>query len=125
MFWLCKRLRGKHLRLTASVGGITFKGKHMTTQLTDVQKFTLTVVEQNAAGAVVPFGGVLVWESANSSVATVLASPDGTSAVVSSVAPGLTVVSVAVDGLRAEWFVSVFASPGVTLVLTASDPEPK
>lgn len=126
MFWLCKRLcHRKHLRLTASLGGVTFTGKHMSTQLTDAQKFTLTVVEQNTQGGVVPFVGVPVWEAGDGSVVTLLVSPDSTSAVVSSVAVGLVNVSVVVDNLRAEYSVEVIASPGVQLVFTATAPEPK
>lgn len=97
----------------------------MSTQINDTQKFTLTVVEQNAAGAVVPFGGVPVWTVAGDSVATILVAPDGASAEVISVAPGTTVVSVEVDSLRASWSVDVVASPGVQLVLTASEPVQK
>lgn len=127
MFACLKRLRRhkRRLKLTASVGGISFTGKHMSTQLTDLEKFTLTVVEENAADRVVPFVGVPVWEAGDGSVASVLASPDGSSAVVSAVAPGLVNVSVVVDNLRAEYNVSVSPSPGVKLVLTASAPEPK
>lgn len=97
----------------------------MNTQIDDTQKFTLTVVEQNASGAPVPFVGVPVWTSADSLVASVSASPDGASAVVTSVGVGATTVTVDVDGLSAQWLVGVVASPGVQLVLTASAPEPK
>lgn len=97
----------------------------MNTQLDDSQKFTLTVVELNARGGVVAFGSVPVWTSADEAVASVVAAPDGASAVVSSVGLGATTVAVTVDALRAEWLVGVMASPGVQLVLTASEPEPQ
>lgn len=97
----------------------------MNTQINDAQKFTFTVAEQNAAGAVVPFGGIPAWSSSDLSVAAILASPDGVSAMVSAVAVGVTTISVTVDGLSATSDVSVVASPGVQLVLTASAPEPK
>lgn len=97
----------------------------MNIQIDDTQKFTLTVAEQNASGTVVPFGGVPVWTSGNEAVASVLASPDGTSAVVTSVSVGTTAIQVAVDGLMNGCLVDVVASPGVQLVLTASAPEPK
>jgi hypothetical protein len=125
--WFCKffRRHKRRLKLTAHIPGFTFTGRKMNTQLDDTQKFTLTVVEQNAAGGTVPFGGVPAWTSADDAVATVVAASDGASAVVSSVAVGATTVAVTVDGLRAEWLVGVVAAPGVQLVLTASAPEPK
>lgn len=97
----------------------------MTTQITDLEKFTLTVTEINAAGASVPIGGVPVWTSSNDAVVSVLAASDGLTAVVSSAGVGLSTVTVSVDGLSTFWFVTVVPSPGVELVLTASVPEPK
>lgn len=97
----------------------------MSSQITDLEKFTLSVTELNAAGASVPIVGVPVWDSSDDATASVLASPDGLSAVVSSVAVGLATITVSVDGLSTIWFVTVVASPGVQLVLTASAPEPK
>lgn len=97
----------------------------MQTQITDVERFTLTVAELNAAGAPVPFGGVPSWISSDDGVVTVTPSGDGVTAVVSSVAAGVATVTVAVDGLTTTDEVTVVVSPGVQLVLTASAPEPK
>lgn len=97
----------------------------MTTTLNTLQKYTLTAQEQDASGASVPFGSVPVWTSTNEAVATVLAAADGLSAVVSSVGLGIAEIHVSADGLDAFDFVTVTAAPGVTIVLTASAPEPK
>jgi len=97
----------------------------MTTVITDLQKFTLTVTELNAAGAQVAIGGVPAWISSDDGVAALSVASDGLSAVVSSVRPGSASITVSVDGLTATEYVSVTASPGVQLVLTASTPEAK
>lgn len=99
----------------------------MTTTLNVLQKYTLTATEFDAATPpnVVPFGSVPVWTSTNEAVATVLAAPDGITAVVSSVGLGIAEIHVSADGLDAFDFVTVTAAPGVVIVLTASAPEPK
>lgn len=97
----------------------------MTTTLNTLQKYTLTATEQDASGAVVPFGSVPVWTSTNEAVATVLAAADGITAVVSAVGTGICEITVSADGLSAFDFVTVQAAPGVQIVLTASAPEPK
>ena len=97
----------------------------MTTVINDLEKVTLAVSELNAAGNAVPISGVPVWTTSNEGVATVLAAPDGLSAVVTSVAAGSAVVGVTVDGLAATEDMVVQTSPGVKLAITASAPEPK
>lgn len=97
----------------------------MTTQMTDLEKFTLSVTELNALEVQVPITGVPVWVSSNDAVAGLSVASDGLSAVVSSGVVGTATVSVSVDGLSVSEDVTVVASPGVKLVLTASAPEPK
>lgn len=97
----------------------------MASQITDLEKFTLSVTELNAAGAQVAIGGVPAWASSNEGVAGLSVAPDGLSAVVASGVVGVATVTVSVDGLSTSWDVTVVASPGVQLVLTASAPEPK
>lgn len=97
----------------------------MASQITDLEKFTLTVTELNAAGKQVIIGGVPAWTSSDEGTASLSMASDGLSAVVASVAAGVATVTVAVDGLTTTWDVTVTVSPGVQLVLTASTPEPK
>lgn len=125
LFKCLKKRKHKRIKLTASVGGFSFTGYKMATTLNTLQKFTLTATEQDASGAPVPFGSVPVWTSSNEAVATVLAAADGITAVVSSVAIGAATITVTADGLSASDDVTVIAAPGVTIVLTASAPEPK
>ena len=82
---LCRLLlrllrKRRRLILTARFGGISIQGYKMTTVINDLQKYTLSVTELNAAGAQVPVAGVPVWVSSNEAVATVLAAADGLSA---------------------------------------------
>ena len=97
----------------------------MSSQITDLEKFTLTVTELNAAGAPVSIGGVPAWASSNDAVASLSMASDGLTAVVASGVPGTATIVVSVDGLSTTWDVTVTASPGVTLVLTASPAEAK
>lgn len=96
----------------------------MASTITNLDQITLTATEVDALGAAVAFGGVPVWTNSNDAVATVLAAADGITAVVASVAVGTTTVTVSVDGLSATWDVTVTASAGVALVITASAPSP-
>jgi len=97
----------------------------MSSQITDLEKITLTVTEENAAGASVHIAGVPVWTSSNDAAVTVVAAADGLTSVASSVAAGVATVTVSVDGLSATFDVTVTQSPGTQLVITASAPEPK
>ncbi len=96
----------------------------MTTTINDLQKFTLSVAEQTAAGAAIPIVEVPLWAGDNDAVATITVAPDALSVVVTSVAPGSMTVMCTVDGLIAYESVTVVAMPNV-LVLTAQAPEPK
>lgn len=97
----------------------------MSNQITDLEKFTLTVTELNAAEAPVPIVGVPVWTSSNDGAISLSVAADSLSTVVDSVAVGVATVTVAVDGLTTTWDVTVTASPGVRLVLSASPAELK
>lgn len=96
----------------------------MSSTITNLEQITLTVAEEDGRNAVVAFGGVPAWTNSADAVATVLAAPDGITAVVTAVAVGVTTVTVSVDGLSTTWDVTVTASAGVQLVITASAATP-
>lgn len=103
--------------------GITHKVKRMNTTLTDVQKFTLTVAEQNDAGTVFPFQSMPTWASSDDSIVTVAPAADGLSADVTTTGKdGTATITVSADGFTATDDITVTASPATKLVLTATDP---
>lgn len=96
----------------------------MSSTITNIEQITLTVTEVDGLGAAVAFGSVPGWTNSADAVATVLAAPDGITALVTAVSIGTTTVAVSVDGLSTTWDVTVTASAGVQLIITASAPTP-
>ena len=64
---------------------------------TDQNFPSVTLAITNAAGNPATVDGAPVWASSNETVLTVLAAPDGMSAVVDTVAPGTARISVTAD----------------------------
>lgn len=66
-------------------------------KITTLQQVTVQALFKNGAG-VVPINGVPTWVSADTNIATVTPADDGLSAVIVSVAPGMTTVTVSGEG---------------------------
>lgn len=106
----------------------------MSLLLTDVQKVTLTVAPLDAAGNPGKIDGKPTWTSSDESIATVAASDDGLSAVVTAVGPLGTVQIVAkadadlgegVKEISGTLDIEVQGSEAVSLGINAGTPEAK
>lgn len=107
--------------------GLTF----MALTLSTIQKVSLSIQPVDAKGHPAPVDGIPTWTVVNESIASIVVSDDGMSAVLSATAPGQTQVGVhadarlgpdvlTIDGLLD---VTVLPAEATTLEITAGLPE--
>lgn len=109
-------------------GGPIVEGESiMALTLTDVQKVTLSIEEDDAAGNPVPFTTPPVWGTSDATLLTVTADDaTGKTATATAVGPlGSAQANVSVDGLTGTLDVTVTASAGTTLNISVGTPTAK
>lgn len=107
----------------AQSGDIAYRSKAMSTTITELQKFPLSIALTSAHGHPSKPIGVPAWDTSDASIATVTPAADGLSAVVSAVgALGTAVITVTVDGMTAADSVEVVAGPATAAALVAGEP---
>jgi len=123
---LLRRLpRGVQYLLWAELD-LTRRGRLiMSLQLKDTEKASYKLEAVDAKGAPTTLGDVPEWSTSDPAVATVAASADGMSAVVSAVKPGKCQVAVhdPGTGLSGSDELTVVAGVAANLVLTPGTPE--
>lgn len=101
--------------------------------LTDLQKVSLSLLITNAVGNPAPVDGPPTWTLSVPGVVSLVVAPDGMSAVATSIAAGLTRLTVSADAdlssgvkqISTFLDIQVVASEAVSIIIVAASPEPK
>ena len=110
-------------RWTIDTGTTVILGENgMPVLLTDTQKVTLSVQAVDSKGFATTLSGVPTWSVSDPAIGGLVAAANGLSAVFTSIAPGVCLVTAALGALTGTLDIQVEPGAAVSLSITAGAP---